>query len=358
MTASANDGTERILSFLLDAGANPNSPDGYALQQASSQGHLKIVETLLSRGADVNNVSEMHPSRTALQAACNSGHVKVTKLLLKWGANPNLGGGDNTRPIFGAVLDGGEVLNEILRAPRLELDTVGGPYNGSPLATAAYHLPAEKAGLILDYGASVDFIDNDGDTALMAAARVGDEACLRLLLEKGADFLKVSKRNETALQTATELNHVECANLLLARTDFLLRELQSAAEQGNEHSQQLIASEKRGRHDAMAKEAVLAAEAKAKTAEAPEASSSNDVSKSAGLAGDSMENGPDTAKASEQSPDGDQPLRKAEDPGVKTPAVQASLENDDIGHDEPSGYPTPARSMMGDDHTEEDGNSE
>lgn len=188
----------------------------------------------------------------------------------------------------------------MLGAPELELDIVGGLYNSTPLIIAVITLPAERVGLILHHGASIDFIDDDGDTALMTAADIGDAECLKLLLEKGADFLKISKRNQTALRGAMKSGNVECAKLLLARTDFILRELQGAAEQGKEPSQTLIASEKKGWHDAMAKQA---AEAKAKAAKESEtetdSSCSGDSSLDDGLKDadldDDVENGPVTA---------------------------------------------------------------
>jgi len=82
LTVSANDGADRIMSLLLDAGADINAPDDWALQQAALQGHLHIVQLLLSHGADGNKFSELHMPCTALQASCNSGHVDITNLLL------------------------------------------------------------------------------------------------------------------------------------------------------------------------------------------------------------------------------------------------------------------------------------
>lgn len=281
---------------------------------------------LLSHGADVNELSK-HPSCTALQAACDSGHYEVTGLLLQSGANPNLGG-DGTRPIFGAILDGGKVLDELLKSTELNLDVVSGPYKGTPLATAAFCLPADRMGQLIDHGATIDFLDEDGDTALTAAVQVGDANCLRLLLERGADFLHVSKRNKTALQDAIESENDECIKLLLARTDFLLRDLQNAA-QGDQQAQKIIESEKKARKEAMAKEA---AEAKAREC-ALGADSPSDES-------DQLSEGNDTESTTKASNQGTK-----EDLGLNTNrAEEVSLAEDSVknalGHAS-TGYPTP-----------------
>lgn len=250
------------MSLLLESGANVNSPDGYALQEASSQGHTILVDMLLDKGADVNQLNDRDKCRTALQAACNSGHLDVAKLLLSRGANPNLGGGAYTRPIFGAIyFNHVKILHELLKSPELELNIVGAPMRSTPLTASVIILPAEHMGPLIDHGAEVDFADAEGHTALMVAAMMGDEACLRFLLERGADFLKADNENHTALQMAigTRNSNLGCMKLLLARADFMLRRLGVAAAREDKHAQTLIDEEKAGRGEAMAKEAAEAA---------------------------------------------------------------------------------------------------
>ncbi|KAF2186078.1 hypothetical protein K469DRAFT_574043, partial [Zopfia rhizophila CBS 207.26] len=58
---------------------------GTALKAASDGGHEKVVEMLLSNGADVNAQGGSYEG-TALQAASTRGHEKVVELLLSNGA--------------------------------------------------------------------------------------------------------------------------------------------------------------------------------------------------------------------------------------------------------------------------------
>lgn len=255
LTASANDGTHGIVKLLLTNGADVNSPHGYALQQAAGQGHVEVLKLLLDHHADINEVNDHHEALTSLQAACNSGHMEAVRLLLERGADPNLGGGSFTRPILGALWSDPAVLEELLKAESLELDFVGGPLNSTPLYAAAMMLPAPFTAWLIDHGATIDFVDQDGDTALIAAAYVGDADSVRLLLERGADFLKVGRTDKgTALEAAMTQGHEECVKIILARVNVVLRGLQEAAEKGDERARDLISGEKEHRKEIVAKE--------------------------------------------------------------------------------------------------------
>lgn len=59
---------------------------------ASREGHLRIVEFLIQRGANVNAVQEGRAGDCALAMAIEKGHTKVVELLLRHGANPHIRG--------------------------------------------------------------------------------------------------------------------------------------------------------------------------------------------------------------------------------------------------------------------------
>ena len=91
MQAAAYHDNDHIIQILLDGKFDINDqgkwPDGSALQIASSQGHAKMVQMLLGRGADVNAQSEKYGS--ALQAASRSGFKEIVQMLLNRGASVN-----------------------------------------------------------------------------------------------------------------------------------------------------------------------------------------------------------------------------------------------------------------------------
>jgi ankyrin repeat protein len=62
----------------------------------------------------------------------------------------------------------------------------------------------------------VNATDPAGQTALMLAARRGDEAVVRLLLAAGADRAKTDAAGRTAAELARQQGHATLATLLIA----------------------------------------------------------------------------------------------------------------------------------------------
>jgi ankyrin repeat protein len=88
LVAAAEAGNLDVVRALLDAGANPDTPDADdngSLEAASLEGHESVVRLLLDRGADPN-WADPHEFRTPLMAAAARGHAGVIRLLVACGA--------------------------------------------------------------------------------------------------------------------------------------------------------------------------------------------------------------------------------------------------------------------------------
>lgn len=91
---SARDCSDRMVTLLLDAGADPNLPDSFTpLKYASWAGCSEIVRQLIQRGANINQ--KTNGDDTALDEIGWQGghgfyrsHVDVVRQLLAAGANP------------------------------------------------------------------------------------------------------------------------------------------------------------------------------------------------------------------------------------------------------------------------------
>jgi uncharacterized protein len=84
-------GDSAMVELLLRAGANPSKahPEGETpLMAAARSGSVPAVRLLLARGVDVN-AAEKFQQTTALMWAAGEGHIDVVDLLLEAGAEPN-----------------------------------------------------------------------------------------------------------------------------------------------------------------------------------------------------------------------------------------------------------------------------
>ncbi|KAM0289736.1 hypothetical protein ACHAO9_005610 [Fusarium lateritium] len=235
LTAAAYDGTIDIIKMLLDAGADINSPDGWALQHAAGEGHVDVVNLLLERGANVNACSSHSnmPQGTALQAAVESGQSDIVDILLEHGADPNLGGGEFTHPIIAAASKGEEAIFKRLLDAKVDVTVVGGEYMSTPLTYAAIYLPTDSIRLILDASADINHVDNEGDTALIVTAGLGDHETVRLLLDYGADVLVQNNEGLNAMRKALAADRPVCVKMLVEHVSDLMEAMRVAIESGD-----------------------------------------------------------------------------------------------------------------------------
>ncbi|KAF3158492.1 hypothetical protein TWF788_004724 [Orbilia oligospora] len=244
LTAAAFDGTVDIVRMLLDHNADVNSPNGWALQTAAEQGHLDVVELLVERGANVNACLDegKFGLGTALQGACEAGQDDVVAFLLKHGADPNVGAGPETCPIIAACRRGEADILKLLIDAGATIDRFGGPDMSSPLINAAGSLYKDSVERLLNAGADINLADQDGDTALIVAANVGDAELVAFLLEKGADITHVSKRKVNALQTAMNAGATECVDVLIEAVTRVLTALNTAIENQDYEAKRILGS--------------------------------------------------------------------------------------------------------------------
>ncbi len=183
---------------------------------ATAHEHKMIVQTLLEKGANVNQQTTDSIKITALMFAAANGHIEFVNDLLNKGANPNLAENDGFTALMFAAANGQEkIVNDLLNhaAKPNTKDAVGD--TALMLAAAKGHETVVK--LLLDKGANPNIKNKVGNTALILAVGNGHIDCVNALLNAEADVNKQNKKGETALMLAAANRHVEIVNALLEK---------------------------------------------------------------------------------------------------------------------------------------------
>ena len=170
--ASLN-GSARMVGRLLEAGANPNAAllaGETPLMVASRSGSADVAEQLLAKGGNAN--ARAARGQTALMWAVAQKHAGVVKVLLGRGAD---------------VHARSEVWQQVMAVP---------PHG------------------LLEYNRE---IPHGGDTALLFAARVGDLASAKLLVDAGANVNDAEAWGVSATVLAAHSGYTELVEFLLDR---------------------------------------------------------------------------------------------------------------------------------------------
>ena len=190
---------------LLEAGANPNPPDGAKgwspVSSAASMGKLHLVKALVDRGADVNgrSIGSMMP----IHSAAGSGALDVVRYLLSRGADPKATDGGGTTPLHTGArypemvrifLDAG-----IDKNARTQMGAAPLAYaHDWPFATKRSGAAGARA--LLAAAADVNAADVTGQTPLMRAVLACDEAAALEMIRAGAQINASNQEGHTALQ--------------------------------------------------------------------------------------------------------------------------------------------------------------
>src|SRR6185503_14835261 len=261
MTA-ARAGNADAVKILVDRGADVNARENYkgqtALMWAAAERHPDVVKELLAHGADwkvrsfdretklpkLSAASTVTPfarggftaflftaregdnesAKVMLDAGVDIDQTDVdgtnalvvsimnkkytfAKFLLDRGANPNLADDKGRAALYAAV----DIRNEDYSAlpnrkeddplPSLELVKALLARGANPNMQLTKNLPGRSG---MDSG---DTTLDEGTTPLMRAARAGDSAVMRALLEKGADPKLTTKEGNTALMFAAGVGY-------------------------------------------------------------------------------------------------------------------------------------------------------
>jgi Domain of unknown function (DUF6438)/Ankyrin repeats (3 copies) len=212
LTRVALSGDEMVVRDLIDTGTSITILDPFgnsALANAAASAKPAAVDLLIQYGADAKNPR-------VLTNAASSGSPSVVRRVLDAGADATAVGPDGGAPLFSVVSRGGGNAKDLNRGAvvRLLLNAGAGPNvrdKGGNIPLHASQLDEDSARALLDAGAHVNALNNDGETPLMT---VFSERTLEILLAAGADISIRSRAGKTALDRARERHFSRIADLL------------------------------------------------------------------------------------------------------------------------------------------------
>ena len=204
---AARRGNAEIVRQLLDAGANPNTINlegESVLMAAARTGDVETINALLEGSghylglAADPNAKDGWKGQTALMWAAGMGHTDAVRALIAGGARIDEESTViNIAPVDPDYYQGGFVYTNIPK----------GRMTALLFATREGHLDTVKA--LIDAGANVDAVDNEGTNALVLATLNGHLDVAGLLLEAGADPNISDRWGRNVLFVATDLNTMD-----------------------------------------------------------------------------------------------------------------------------------------------------
>ena len=204
---AAKGGDWEAVRALLEQGADvtATAPDGAtALHWASYWDDVETAELLIRSSADVSAANDL--GATPLWIASLNGSASMVRILLEAGADPNTALLSGETPTMTAARTGNpQVVDQLLAAGADP--NVSATRGQTALMWAASQGHSDVVGVLLEHGADIHArsetwsqvmavpphtanqqdVPHGGNTALIFAARVGDLASTRTLVNAGAD---------------------------------------------------------------------------------------------------------------------------------------------------------------------------
>lgn len=232
MRAAAK-GFPESVELLIEEGADISERDCRGetplMLVARSQYYVQsaMIRVLLKHGARLQDVNNQ--KQTALVIAASHGQPEIVPILIEAGADVNCKGANGETPLMRAASRHREERSEMIRtlldrgAHVQDVNQQG----MSALMMAATPGPTESIELLIAAGADINGKDGEGESPVMKALRYEDlemheeggatstSVLIKFLLEKGASVQDVDSRGQSPLMIAAKSGSFPRAELLI-----------------------------------------------------------------------------------------------------------------------------------------------
>jgi len=223
-------GDLQVVRALLKSGTDVNAASGDGstpLLWAAHGSSLEIARALIAAGATVDAANEF--GVTPLLDASRAGDAPMVDLLLQSGANPARAHPEGETPLLAAARAGSVPAVRQLLARGVDVNTAEGFQNTTALMWAAAEGHLDVVDLLLEAGADPNRQGHvtsltqrhnadhptGGFTALMFAARSGNEVLARRLVARGADVKLKNGDDASAVMIAIYNDRFDVAATLI-----------------------------------------------------------------------------------------------------------------------------------------------
>lgn len=202
---------------LIEFGANPNAKDNNGdtpLHLICRNGATDMVDVLLNSGANINEKS-LQEGMTPLHVAFCADRPEMATLLIAKGANLRIRDSEGATPLHtGAAND--SLTQEIINAlPDKEL------HNRDEDGRTLLHIAAEGSGsrvvayLCEDPRVDINAKDDELETALHCATKIGNLSAMKILIDHGIFINEIDAKKKSALHWACASGNLSAAKILI-----------------------------------------------------------------------------------------------------------------------------------------------
>lgn len=194
----------------------------YQSREQQDTTRLDQIEFLFSKGCDINAVSSEEMKGNSLNTTLLYEDNRSAQFLLDKGIDLNIPG--SISPIAVAAWKNNIVMVKQLLAKGVDINILGTTKVGTPLTFCASGANKEVVELLLKSGATVNAVDNIGETALMKALDYNkDIAVAEALIRSGADVDILDKYGHDAIYNITQCgSYAEDRIKLLVKSGAIL----------------------------------------------------------------------------------------------------------------------------------------